>query len=86
MADPAFYQSSDGDKIVQVNKRLEALKLELVAAYQRWEEPEEVKAKYLFFICTSQVLQEEVGQQLKDDMGAEFPFDVSQEIFPVFFF
>ncbi len=47
LADPAFYQSTDGDNVVQVNKRLEALKTELVTAYLRWEELEEVKAKYL---------------------------------------
>lgn len=47
LADPVFYQSPDGEKVVQVNKRLEVLKLELLAAYQRWEELEDIKAKYL---------------------------------------
>jgi ATP-binding cassette subfamily F protein uup len=46
MAEPAFYQQ-DGDKIVQANQRLEELKQELAAAYQRWEELEETRTKYL---------------------------------------
>jgi ATP-binding cassette subfamily F protein uup len=46
MAEPAFYQQ-EGDKIVQANQRIEELKQELAAAYQRWEELEELQTKYL---------------------------------------
>jgi ATP-binding cassette subfamily F protein uup len=46
MADPDFYKQ-EGEKIVQANQRLEKLKQELAAAYQRWEELEELQAKYL---------------------------------------
>lgn len=48
MADPGFFKQ-EGDKIVQANKRLEELKQELTAAYQRWEELEELQTKYLNF-------------------------------------
>jgi ATP-binding cassette subfamily F protein uup len=48
MAKPAFYQQ-EGEKVVQANQRLEELKQELAAAYQRWEELEELQAKYLNF-------------------------------------
>jgi ATP-binding cassette subfamily F protein uup len=46
MADPGFYKQ-EGEIIVQANQRLEKLKQELAAAYQRWEELEELQAKYL---------------------------------------
>jgi len=46
MADPGFYKQ-EGEIIVQANQRLEQLKQELTAAYQRWEELEELQAKYL---------------------------------------
>ncbi|MFC2146526.1 ATP-binding cassette domain-containing protein [Acidobacteriota bacterium] len=46
MADPDFYKQ-EGEKIVQANQRLEKLKQELAAAYQRWEELDEIQAKYL---------------------------------------
>ena len=44
-ADPAIYQG-EGQKVVQVNKRLETLKQELANAYLRWEELEELQARY----------------------------------------
>jgi ATP-binding cassette subfamily F protein uup len=46
IADPGFYKQ-EGEKIVQANQRLEKLKQELAAAYQRWEELEDLQAKYL---------------------------------------
>ena len=46
MAEPAFYQQ-ESDRVVQANQRLEELKRELAAAYQRWEKLEELQAKYL---------------------------------------
>jgi ATP-binding cassette subfamily F protein uup len=46
MAEPAFYQQ-EGDKVVRANQRLEELKQVLAAAYQRWEELEELQAKNL---------------------------------------
>ena len=46
MADPGFYKQ-DGEIIVQANQRLEQLKQELAAAYQRWEELEELQTIYL---------------------------------------
>jgi ATP-binding cassette subfamily F protein uup len=48
MADPDFYKQ-EGEKIVQANQRLEKLKQELAAAYQRWEELEDLHTKYLNF-------------------------------------
>jgi ATP-binding cassette subfamily F protein uup len=48
MAQPDFYKQ-EGEKIVQANQRLEKLKQELAAAYQRWEELEELQTKYLNF-------------------------------------
>lgn len=41
MADPAFYQQDD-DKIVQAANRMRELTEELSAAYQRWEELEQI--------------------------------------------
>jgi ATP-binding cassette subfamily F protein uup len=48
MAAPDFYKQ-EGEKIVEANQRLEKLKQELAAAYQRWEELEELQSKYLNF-------------------------------------
>ena len=48
MSEPAFYQQ-ESDKIVNANQRLEELKQELAAAYQRWEDLEEMQSKYLNF-------------------------------------
>jgi ABC transport system ATP-binding/permease protein len=45
MADPSFYQG-EAQKVVQVNRELEAIKQELARAYQRWEELEEQQVRY----------------------------------------
>jgi len=50
MAAPEFYQENrNGDAVTQTNKRLEAIKTALIADYQRWEDLEELKARYLKF-------------------------------------
>jgi len=41
MAQPAFYQQP-GDRIAQENARLKGLEEQLAAAYQRWEELEQL--------------------------------------------
>ena len=38
MADPAFYQSGDGEAIARAGQRMEQLQAELEQAYERWEE------------------------------------------------
>jgi ATP-binding cassette subfamily F protein uup len=42
MSDPEFYKSA-GAGVVQVNARLAELELELLIAYERWEELESLK-------------------------------------------
>lgn len=43
LADPGFYKEA-GNEVVQVNNRLADIENELVIAYQRWEELEELRA------------------------------------------
>ncbi|MCP5051145.1 MAG: ATP-binding cassette domain-containing protein [bacterium] len=50
LADPVFYQENqEGDEIVRLKNRLESLKHELTASFQRWEELEERKARHAGF-------------------------------------
>ena len=44
--DPEFYKSRDTARVKDVNARLEGLEAELEAAYRRWDELEELAAKY----------------------------------------
>lgn len=42
MADPSLYQQGDGAKITVMQERLQAIETELLQAYQRWEELEQI--------------------------------------------
>ncbi len=44
--DPAFYTAKDAAKVKATNDRLEALEEELAEAYQRWNELEDMAAKF----------------------------------------
>ncbi len=44
--DPAFYTGKDAAKVRAVNDRLEALEKELAEAYQRWNDLEDLAAKF----------------------------------------